>query len=247
MAPIAQKEVFWLSKKADFQGNKAIRGGIPICWPWFGSLLINGENIGNHGFARQNQWRLEQLEVNAEGVLITLLLSGKNVHPYWHYPFQLRQKINFSHYFSQQLIIGNLSDQTINFTAAFHNYFQVSSPESITIDNLLNTEFEDKLNSHSYPKKSAKFIDFSGPVDRIFHCNTSMEIVDKSWQRSIIIDVKNIQQWVLWNPGKQQAKMMSDIHQYGDQDFICLEAACTQAQIISAGAEKTLEQTIRIS
>ncbi len=244
--PSNQQEIFWLSKAANFQGNKAIRGGIPLCWPWFGSLLVKDNNVGNHGFARQSLWQLEQCEANKDGVLVTLVLAGNNCHPQWRHAFHLRQSLYFSHYFSQQLIVNNLSTQAINFTGAFHNYFHVSDPNNITIDNLHLADFEDKLNQESHAKKPSDAINFSGPIDRIYHSHKAMKIIDKDWQRSIIIETQNMHQWVLWNPGQQGAPALSDIHVRGEKEFICLEAANTKAQIVKAEGSMSMQQKITI-
>ena len=87
--PDGEKEVFWLSKNSTFEQGKAIRGGVPLCWPWFGAHPDDDKNkAGNHGFARGQKWQLENVNINEQGVEISLSWQGENMNSLWPFSCQ---------------------------------------------------------------------------------------------------------------------------------------------------------------
>jgi len=242
--PKNQQPIFWLSKKAEFKVGKAIRGGIPLCWPWFGPNIQAGENIGNHGFARQRNWQLGAVALTETEVKITLKLTGENEHDLWPDKYELTQELIFSDSFKQQLMINNLTEQPIMYSAALHSYFAVSHPNCVTVDSLSPVKFDDKINQKSSCQDN--LMHCIGPIDRVYHSTKDQMIIDQHWQRKIIVSSSNCQQWVLWNPGKEIAESMPDIHQGGENEYVCLEAANTQWQTIPALGSISVGQEIRI-
>ncbi|WNC67646.1 D-hexose-6-phosphate mutarotase [Thalassotalea nanhaiensis] len=239
--PKGHDEVFWMSKKAQLENGKAIRGGIPICWPWFGPY----NDAGNHGFARTSLWQLGSIDINSAGIKVELVLEGEKRSESWTHKFKVTQILMFSNSFSQQLEIENLSNQDFQFSNALHSYFSVSSPENIAIPDLNSAYFDDKIKSIQGCTPSDVF-NCVGPIDKIYHHNSSMTMFDKGWKRAIEIKKSNSTQWVLWNPGKDIAAGMSDIHQQGEDEFVCLEAANTNWVIVPKGEKVSLSQEIQV-
>ncbi len=243
--PCGEKDVFWLSKNSAFEKGKAIRGGIPLCWPWFGCHPNDNEKKeGNHGFARRQLWKIDNVDINEQGVEVCLSWQGANMSDVWPFSCQLKQVLFFGCSFKQSLKMNNLSNDDVYYTGALHNYFLVSSPENIKIPALEQVSFDDKLTGQlCEPQLLENGI---GPIDRTYHTNSCMSIVDNYWQRTIELKSKNTNQWVFWNPGVELAKNMADIHHNGEEEFVCLEAANTQMQLISAGESVIVEQEISI-
>ncbi|KGJ89492.1 D-hexose-6-phosphate mutarotase [Thalassotalea sp. ND16A] len=239
--PQGHEEVFWLSNDTAYQIGTAIRGGIPLCWPWFGSF----KQAANHGFARTSVWQVEQLQMTAAGVRIELLLSGSEYAADWPYAFTVKQIITFADTFSQQLTVSNDGKSAFQFTDALHSYFNVSSPENVAIPDLSESIFDDKINQLSHCN-GVDILDCVGPIDRIYHNDSSMTIVDNGAKRAIEISKTNSAQWVLWNPGVEIANNMADIHPQGEQEFVCLEAANTNWINLPAGETTVLSQQIRL-
>jgi glucose-6-phosphate 1-epimerase len=243
--PKAERDVFWLSNDSAFEVGKAIRGGIPLCWPWFGTHPDDAENkFGNHGFARTSLWEVDTIDITNQGVEVSLYLKRKNVNDLWPFACQLKQTLFFGRTFKQNLQMKNFSDLDAYYTGALHSYFSISSPKAIKVDELSHATFDDKLTGKTHSPKLLK--NGLGPVDRIYHTNNKVKIVDNVWKRAIEIKAKNTQQWVFWNPGIEIANNMVDIHQDGEQEFICLEAANTQMQLLPAGKCLAIEQEISI-
>lgn len=246
--PENQRPVFWLSETADHRRGKAIRGGVPICWPWFGPYRDDTGKIvkqqGNHGFARNSCWQLSACKIEQGSVDIELSLSGDNHCTGWPNKYQLQQALRFSDTLQQKLIITNLSAQTVHFSAALHSYFAVSHPKYVTVDTLSTTGFTDKLNDTE--QASETLANCIGPIDRIYHTSSRQELIDSQWQRKLIISASGCQQWVLWNPGKAIAATMDDIHQQGENQYVCLEAANTDKVSIAPMKTTTMSQLIAI-
>jgi glucose-6-phosphate 1-epimerase len=171
--------------------------------------------------------------------------QGVNIHPLWPNSCQLKQVLSFGETFAQTLYMTNNSDVDCEYTGALHSYFQISDPEYVTVDALSTAKFDDKLTAEN-DNDPQTLINCIGPVDRIYHSEQTMQIVDSHWQRMIEVESFNTNQWVLWNPGIKGAEAMSDIHNNGQQEFVCLEAANTQAQLLKAGQTCSMRQVVRI-
>lgn len=248
--PNGHKEVFWLSEQASYQTGKAIRGGIPLCWPWFGANdkeskdQIQQQKAGNHGFARQLPWEIEDISADVSGVTVVLVLAGENQHPLWPNAYKLKQTLFFGKSFKQTLSMSNLSSEDAQYSAALHSYFMVSKPENITIDALTGVNYDDKLTGESNVQQQA--VSCVGEIDREYHSSDKMVIVDNHWQRKIAITSEQCQQWVLWNPGTELANTMADVHSGGEQEYVCLEAANSKWQALPAGKTVVISQEITV-
>ncbi len=241
--PKGQKPVFWLSDSASYESGSAIRGGIPLCWPWFGPHS-KGEIKGNHGFARQSVWQLDEVVIEENAVKVILSLEGENKHLLWPQAFSVKQALSFGETFEQRLYISNLSDESVDYTSALHSYFTVSSPKNCQVATLNKAAFDDKITQQSCA--ATLLNDCVGPLDRIYYNNEVSILEDSQWQRGIEITPLNCQQWVLWNPGKAIAENMADVHSGGENEYVCLEAANTQWQTVAAKSTVTIGQNIRV-
>ncbi|PKI16997.1 D-hexose-6-phosphate mutarotase [Colwellia sp. 12G3] len=245
--PTGHKDVLWLSEQAYYQSGKAIRGGIPLCWPWFGPNDKQTEEIkaASHGFARQLPWKVESVEANKSGVTVILVLAGENQHPLWPNAYKLTQTLFFGDSLKQSLAMSNLSQEDAQYSAALHSYFTVSNPSNVSIDALTGLSYSDNLTGNSSLQQQA--VSCVGEIDRKYHSSEKVTLVDSQWQRKIDIVSRNCQQWVLWNPGVALANTMADIHPQGEQQYVCLEAANTHWQTLPAGETVTISQEISVT
>lgn len=244
--PSGHKDLLWLSKQSSYQNGKAIRGGIPICWPWFGenNKKTSEQKADKHGFARQLLWQVEEIKADSSGITLILILTGDNQHPLWPNAYKLTQSLFFGKTLKQTLSMTNLSQYDAQYTAALHSYFAVSNPNNITIDSLTGALYSDKLTGFSTYQQDG--LSCVGEIDRVYHLNKNMTIVDNQWQRKIEIISSHCQQWVLWNPGITLARTMVDVHAGGEQEYVCLEAAITSWQDLPVGKTVTIEQEISV-
>ena len=118
-------------------------------------------------------------------------------------------------------------------------------PENIQVKELNHAAYEDKLTGQY--QVAQVLTDCRGPIDRIYQLNEPAKLVDSKWQRVIEIRALNTGQWVLWNPGKEIASTMADVHRHGQREFVCLEAANTQWQVIEANETLMIGQQISVA
>lgn len=239
--PEEHKAVFWLSESSEFSPGKAIRGGIPLCWPWFGPY----KDGGNHGFARQQVWQLDSIDVDKDAVTVVLSWHGEKIHPLWPAACELRQELVLGKEFKQTLYMKNAGDSELEYSGALHSYFCVSAPESVDVKALNPAKFDDKLTGEK--GVTAILPHCQGPLDRVYHYDKAVQLVDHQWQRTIEILPENTRQWVVWNPGSVTAEKMPDIHSGGEHEYVCVEAANSQGQKLPPGRWVTMGQTIRVN
>ena len=235
--PHDQLPVFWLSRDALFLKGEAIRGGIPICWPWFG--IIPG--AGNHGFVRLCSWQLDEVLIAPESVSIRLCLQGDHQSDYWPYAFRLVQDLVLGNRFEQSLTVVNNSDSAWEFTSAFHTYFSISHVQNILVPGLAGERYQDKLNDFQW-RVSDSQVDCA--LDRIYHSAQSVDIEDPGLGRRISVAKTGSSQWVLWNPGPEWVREFSDIHTGGEAEFVCLETANTDPVTVAPHSKLSWGQQI---
>ncbi|WP_426358016.1 D-hexose-6-phosphate mutarotase [Pseudocolwellia sp. HL-MZ19] len=256
--PKGQQPVFWMSNDSLFGNDKGIRGGIPICLPWFGGfeadLFQHNKNVdlthvdkgllANHGFARTSLWQVESIEITQDTVKVILAQAGENKTPAWDIAYQLKQEIVFGQSFSQKLLIENKSAKDVEYTGALHSYFAVGDPQKTHLNELSEVAYFDKLTGTF--DNISHLENCKGAIDRVYQSNSVMNIVDNDWKRTLEVTSYDCHQWVLWNPGKATADSMDDIHSQGENEYVCLEAANTNPVKIPANSSVSLAQSIRI-
>lgn len=228
-----EKPWFWLSPKARFVEGEAIRGGIPLCLPWFG---VNREDPKKpkHGFVRQRPWQLDA--VHEEGGAVTLLLS-------FHYnrlepslfttPFSATLAITLSDALSLALSFTNLSQQAAGFSFAFHSYFAVESIETTVVEGLAGRTFLDNTRALS-PHIQQGAITFGAEVDRVYEGTVTAQQLTTA-AHSLLIEGNGCPTCIVWNPGPAVASTLADIGE-GFQRFACVERGAAFADTITLAA-----------
>ena len=225
--PNGEEKVLWLSPKAVYREKAAIRGGIPVCWPWFGKREEGGPN---HGFARTGLWTLEQQETLTGGETRLLLSLNESSHSDWFYkerPCSARLKIEIiiGAQLEISLITENLGNQVVEISQALHSYFTVSDVESICVSGLEGVRFLSKAeDGRAYVQEGD--VTFSGEVDRVYLDNTETCIInDQGLKRKIVIRKSGSNATVVWNPGRSLSREMADMEADSYRSTVCVETA----------------------
>ena len=221
-------DLMFLSERAFYEHGKAIKGGAPICWPWFGAD-VSGFNRGAHGFARNQLWRVvstRELNDGATEVVLALNESPSSL-ALWPHTFELTSTITVGQSLKITLVTRNTSDTPMHLTQAIHTYFKVGDIGQTQVLGLENTQYIDNAvggNREIKPQMGA--IGFTQEVDRIYtHTPPTMQIVDTTWQRSIQIQATGSHSTVVWNPWVEIAKKSADLNDGDYQKFVCVETA----------------------
>ncbi|MBD3611748.1 MAG: D-hexose-6-phosphate mutarotase, partial [Hydrogenovibrio crunogenus] len=218
------QDLLWVSDAAVYTGEKPVRGGIPICWPWFGPSQEAG--LPAHGFVRNRVWHLDSVRNLEAGVteVILMLESDDASLAVWPHAFRLELKIEIGTELVMTLITHNLNDHDIEVTEAFHSYFTVSDAESIQVDGLVHSFCYDKL-TNADPVEQTESLKITPPIDSVFIDQLApIKIKDAQLQRNICIEKGNGRSAVVWNPGPEIIKGFADMPNDAWPTMLCVEA-----------------------
>lgn len=236
--PRNSSPVLWCSDHCQYLSGQPIRGGIPICWPWFGDLRRNPEEIQqqvpsdsdtsplNHGFVRNQDWQLDEVSIidaNSTQVVFSLTID-KNDEPLWPYACDLKLTITIGAELTVKFSITNKSPDALHFTSALHNYFAVSNINNVSISGIEDSQYIDCLDDWKQKKQHGP-LNITQETDRIYTTDNSTLSIDEAGQSSIELDTKGSHSMVIWNPWIEKSKQLSD---YGDVDYkqmVCIETA----------------------
>lgn len=221
-----QEDLLFVSDKAYYEAGKAIKGGIPVCWPWFGP---DPENRGRpaHGFVRNRQWQVSGSESLADGStkIILSITDSEATRALWPHPFQLDIEITVGDTLRVELVTHNTGNDSITISQALHSYFRVGDITSVSVLGLDGINYIDKAND-SARKTQAGPLTISSEVDRIYtDTSGDLSIDDASLERKISIASSGCSTAVVWNPWVNIAASMADL---GDDDYLqmlCVETA----------------------
>ncbi|WP_437610630.1 D-hexose-6-phosphate mutarotase [Erwinia sp. V71] len=237
--PSGEKPVIWLSEKTPLIPGKAIRGGVPICWPWFGPA---GEPA--HGFARNLPWKLSAHDENEDGVMLTLVLeSSEQSKKFWPHDFTLLARFRLGAHCEIELEAHGEYDAT----AALHSYFTVADIAGVEVSGLGNS-FIDKVNNGVRGESADGKQRYPSRVDRIHTQPEGCSLIhDTAGKRVIEVYHHHQSDVVTWNPGAELSCSMADMENDGYKTFVCVETAHVSSPMKSAPEKPArLGTTIRL-
>ncbi len=235
--------LLWLSDKSFFETGKAIRGGIPLCWPWFGKHSTNPE-LPQHGFARTSLFTLlESNEPDENTTELTLLFeSSARTLALWPYKFRILLNITIGPTLTIALTTTNCDTETFTISSALHSYFAVSDIGDVTVQGLDKTEYWDALTDAT--KIQQDILRINEEVDRVYQRpNNSLLLLDGD--RTVQINSKGSASAVIWNPWINKSKGMADMQDDSYKTMLCIETAnaLKDARKLASGEEHTLQVT----
>ena len=248
--PHGQRPVLFLSPKSLFTPGKAIRGGIPIIFPWFGPRG-DGRPGPAHGFARTTEWAVEGTKLlNNGNVEITLVLAPDETSKGLGYAsFHARFRVTIGPSLEMELEIRNEAGQPFTYEEALHTYFAIADIRQVSVSGLEGTTFIDKTDGFKRKRLGNQPLEIAKETDQV-HLSTKATCVihDPVWQRRIIVEKSGSDSTVVWNPWIEKTKDMSDMTPDGWQNMICVETAnaADNAVHLSPGDSHKLTASIRV-
>ncbi len=225
--------LLWLSPNCDFTPGTALRGGIPLCLPWFG---VNPQypNKPKHGFARNSPWQLASAQSRSDGSVELEFLFVSDANPLFPYDFSAELRMLLGDTIRLELTINNTDEQPFDCSWVMHSYFPVAQLSQVQVPLLAGRNYKDNLENHAVKTQIGALM-FPGPVDRVFAgIEESLDILSKP---SIRITHGNCPSVVTWNPGSDAAKTIVDIGDGQEACFVCVErgAVLEESWTIAAG------------
>ncbi len=232
--PVGEAEdLLFVSENAYYQSGKATKGGIPICWPWFGPDP-DGLGRGSHGFVRNRMWTLLSAEATAAGETKVRLgiTASEETEEIWPHRFELVLEILVGAQLSLTLTTQNTGDEAFSITQAFHTYFTIGDVNQVQVLGLEENTYFDKANEGAQKTQSGA-IAISAETDRIYTgVKPELVIDDGALGRRIRISTQGSRTAIVWNPWKEISIKMADLEAQDYQRFICVETANTQDEVI---------------
>jgi len=234
------EELIFVSSKAVFQQGKAIRGGIPVCFPQFGP----GE-LPQHGFARTSQFKIKESHVEHNGASVSVILlleDNEETRKVWNHAFGL-ELVNTiegekgKETFHQELRVTNRNkEEPFSFTTALHTYFKVKDIFSTTVHGLKGITYIDKVNGGKKVEETSDNVAFTGETDRVY-LRVPGDVHIQGKNETIILKRHNFPETIVWNLWTEKAKAMADM---GDEDwkgFACAEAGFVESPVNLKGGQ----------
>ena len=216
-----QDELFWLSEVSDFELGKAIRGGVPICWPSFG---LNNLELPQHGFARTSLFECissEEIDLNTTEVQLRLTHSEESLK-LWNYKFELVLKVTISDKLTIELKTTNKDNKEFKLTQALHSYFKLSDISNAVVKGLDNKACFDALTNETNIQNGD--MTFNQEFDKVFQ-KVDSEIILQEKEKTISINNEGSSSIVVWNPWIEKCKRMSAMKDDAYKEFVCIESA----------------------
>lgn len=218
----------WLSPTAVWQGQQPIRGGVPICWPWFGKMtadlmakvpaeLLASTKLPNHGLVRTRFWQKTSEQITDDAVIVEFSIEVNDI-PWLHTAIVLRYQVRLD----QELTLTLTSDTVIPQQAALHSYFTVSDSQAVAVSPL-PLQYYDKV-SDGQCQANQQTLHFDGEIDRVYP-DTAALIHLKDGHRQLQISQQGHDASVLWNPAAEKAAASADIPAELWSAFVCVESA----------------------
>ena len=247
--PTGQKPVLYLSTTSAFKPDKAIRGGVPICWPWFGPNPADPKSP-MHGFARVNEWSVESArKIDDQRTSITLKLEPTDaIGKLWPHDFVARYTVTVGSALELELEMLNRDKAGMLVAEALHTYFNIADIEQVALVGLTGTSYFDKVaNERKIEQRDP--VKLASETDNVYlNTRAAVTINDPVLGRKIRVEKTGSSSTVVWNPFQTKAKAMADIGDGEWRKFICVEAvnALENTVTVAPGATHKIGTTLKV-
>jgi glucose-6-phosphate 1-epimerase len=245
--PAGADETIFLSEFSHWQDGNAIRGGIPICFPWFRAKRDDPQAPA-HGFVRTREWQLDAVRVEQSGSVAVVLstASDESTRRWWPHEFHAQYRVSVGNTLRLELTIRNTGPNGLLFEEALHTYFLVGDAQTVRVRGLDRTAYLDNTDGNGEKIQSGD-VTFSSPTDNAYlDAHGPLALIDPVFHRILRTEKEHSATTVVWNPWKQGAIALTD---FGDEEWrsmACVEASniLSAAVALLPGAEHTLRATL---
>jgi glucose-6-phosphate 1-epimerase len=247
--PAGAEEAIFLSAHSHWQDGRAIRGGIPICFPWFRAKADDAQAPA-HGFVRTREWRLDSVAREADGAVIVTCSTenDESTRRWWPHQFRLVHRVTIGRTLRLELTATNTGAALLSFEEALHTYFRVSEVRNARVRGLDQATFLDNADGNREKIQSGDVV-FAGATDNAYlDAHGSVELVDPVTHRTLRTDKENSATTVVWNPWQQGAASLADLGDDEWRTMACVEACniLGSAVPLAPGEQHTMRATLSL-
>ena len=252
-----QPPLIWLSPDAAYQRGQSVRGGVPVCWPWFGDLRRNPqavqahyhlEQAPAHGLVRALDWELLGIDEGGDAVTLRFAYDTRT-QPLegWPRDVGLTFVVRLAGDLGMSLETHNRGTEPLTLSQALHSYFAVSDVRQVSVEGLQGCRYIDTLQDWQELRQQEALV-FDAETDRIyFDTAARLSIVDPGWGRRIHLDARGSRSAVLWNPWVDKAKRLSQFPDDAWQNMLCIETANVLEDVVQLNAGERHRLELRLS
>jgi D-hexose-6-phosphate mutarotase len=247
--PRGQEPVLWLSRFGKFAPGKSIRGGVPICWPWFGPHAEDAKLPG-HGFARTVMWEVLETRAQPDGATFIRfgLIETEATRAQWPHPSSAQLRVTVGAELKVELATRNSGNAPFRIGEALHTYFHISDVADMAIKGLENCAYLDKVGGTTRKTQQGPIV-IESEVDRVYlDTEADCLIEDRGLKRRVRIATRGSRSTVVWNPWVEKAEKMGDFGPEGYRGMVCVESANAVDNVVTVlpGAEHVLQAVISV-
>ena len=247
--PRGQPPVLFLSERSRYGSGASIRGGVPVIFPWFGARAGH-PGSPQHGFARRLPWTVTAAGPAPHGAVTVVveLLANDVTRAEWEGEFCLRYTVTVGDTLDLTLVTENRGTSPLGFEHALHTYLAVADVPEVSVAGLAGTTYIDKTDPVRRKRDDSPAIHFAAETDRVYLDTTAACVVDDPGRgRQTVIEKQGSQTTVVWNPGAERARALSDLGAEEWRRFVCVETAnaADNAMRLAPGARHVLHAVVR--
>ena len=247
-APTNAEEAIFLSEHSHWQDGQAIRGGIPICFPWFRAKSDDPKTPA-HGFVRTKEWRLDSVSANGDSVtVICSTESDESTRRWWPHEFRLAHVLTIGRSLRLQLTVTNTGRESFRFEEALHTYFRIGRANDVRVRGLDHATYLDNADGNREKIQSGD-LSFTTKTDNAYlNTRSALELIDPILHRTIRTEKENSATTVVWNPWQEGAASLADLGDDEWQRMACVEASNILGAAVSLapGQEHTMQATLSV-
>ncbi len=246
--PAGKEEVLFLSSQSRWEHGHAIRGGVPVCFPWFGGKA-DDPKAPAHGFVRTKAWQLESIAQAGNAVTVSMFTeSNEETKRWWPTDFRLVHRATFGRELSLELVVINTGRTSLRFEEALHAYYRVGNVEKVRVRGLEMVQYFDKTDANRKKMQHGDIVIVS-ETDRVYlNTGNAIELEDPLLHRRTRVTKENSRTTVVWNPWVQKAHSLSDFADDEWMQMICIETSnvSDSAVDLAPGQQHTMKALVGV-
>lgn len=245
--PAGTQEVIFVSREAIFDEGKAIRGGIPICFPWF-RAKFDDRQAPAHGLVRSRLWSLDSIQQSAGDVVVCMSMqSDADTKKWWPGDFRVLQRVSFGSELKLEFTVSNTGKAAMRFEEALHTYHTVGDINKVHVRGLDGATYLDNTKSNAVNKQSGDVAITAQTDSAYINTQNAFDVLDHANNRRIHVAKQNSNTTVIWNPWEKAAHAMADFGDDEWQQMLCAEAANIMQNAVDLAPGKDHTMTVTMS
>jgi glucose-6-phosphate 1-epimerase len=247
--PAGNEQALFLSEHSHWQDGRAIRGGIPICFPWFRGKA-DDPKAPAHGFVRTKEWQLDGVAQASDGSVIAELstASDEGTRQWWPHEFELTLRATIGATLGLALTVRNTGSETFRFEEALHTYFRISDARHVLVRGLDKAAYLDNTDGNREKVQDGD-VPFNAATDNAYlDTAAALDLIDPGMRRMLRTEKQNSTTTIVWNPWQQGAAALSDLGEEEWRSMACVEAGNILASAVSLkpGQQHTMRATLSV-